>query len=218
METGEKKKLNTSVWIKRIIKTFVLLIFLISIWMLILTIKRGEQNKNAQNNMSAEIRINGNVLAESDTNIGGFKSENYKVPQISFGGESSIYYPTNEEQKNLQINDVKSEIYNDKNKKDKKLLVSWETNKQARCTLSYTRAGAASAQQYQEANFGYDHTVLATPLDSGATYNYVVTARDKWGNEIESDKFAVYTGAQEVSFLDLLAGAFKDVFGWAMKK
>jgi hypothetical protein len=218
MENGEKKKLKIGGWIKRIMKVCVLFIFLVSIWTLILTIRRSQQYNSSQNNMSAEIKINGNVLAESDTNIGGFKSDNYRVPQISFGGEGTIFYPAGEEQKGLQINDVKSEIYTDKNNKDKKLLVSWETNKQARCTLSYTKAGATSAQEYREANFGYDHAVLATPLDSGTTYNYIVTARDKWGNEMQSDKFAVYTGALNVSFLDLLAGAFKDVFGWAMKK
>jgi hypothetical protein len=45
-----------------------------------------------------------------------------------------------------------------------------------------------------------------------------VTARDKWGNETKSDKLAFYTGAPNISILDLLGGAFKDMFGWAGKK
>lgn len=164
-----------------------------------------------------KITVNGKVLADEDANTGGFKSEELNVPQISFGGEGTLMYAMSDEQKEIVVSNMKSEIFVDKNKKDKKLLVSWETSKPCRCELSYEKAGSTISEALDENNFSLTHTALITPLDSSTTYNYRVTARDRWGNEMQSDKFAIYTGAQEVSILDLIAGAFRDVFGWAVK-
>ena len=160
----------------------------------------------------------GQVLGESGNGPPAFQSENLRVPHISIGGEGIVYLPAGGEQTAITIEDLKSQIFTDKNKKDKKLLVSWKTSKAASCSLEFEKAGGPPKQGKEEGNFGYDHSVLIEPLENSTTYNYTVKATDKWGNQNISDKFAIYTGAAEVSFLDLIANAFKDVFGWAMKK
>jgi len=160
----------------------------------------------------------GQVLGESGNEGPAFRSENLRAAHISIGGEGIVYLPAGGEQTAIEIADLKSQIFIDKNKKDKKLLVSWKTSKATSCSLEFEKAGGSPKQGKAEGNFGYDHSVLVAPLENSAIYNYTVKATDKWGNQKYSDKFAVYTGAPEISFLDLIAGAFKDVFGWAMKK
>src|SRR4030042_171934 len=62
---------------------------------------------------------------------------------------------------------------------------------------------------FKEDDYSMSHSAMIEKLDSASTYNYTIVARDRWGNEKESDKFAVYTGAPELSFLDLLGGALQ---------
>lgn len=217
MDENKRKKRITRKIARLFYYPFAGIVIVCFIVLVVVIAGKIKKQKNNLNNISTQVKVNGQVLAEADANTGGFKSENYNVPQISFGGAGTVFFPTDEEQRSLAIDNMTSAIFADKNKIDKKLLVSWNTTKQARCTLSYSKTGAPSEDSYQEGKFDYNHSVLLTPLDSASTYNYIVTAKDKWGNEIQSDKFAVYTGAQEVSLLDLIAGAFRDVFGWALR-
>lgn len=185
------------------------------------TQKENENNSDnvALQNVSLGKQKAGEVLGEGesagpDTK---FKSENFRVPQIVIGAEGGIFYPGAEDQKELAISDVKSEIFTDKNKKDKKVLLSWTTNKSTKSAVEYQKAGTASVQKYEETGYGIEHSALLAPLESSTTYNYVIAMRDRGGAQAATDKFAVYTGAAQISFLDMLVGAFRGVFGWAAK-
>ncbi len=145
-------------------------------------------------------------------------SENFRAKQVIFGGDALLPLgkETNPE---LKINEVYSELLTTKNKEEIKLLISWKTNKPARSEVEYSKGGNEEGGQIiQEDKFSYSHSAVLSSLDPASAYTYKIKAVDQWGNEIISDRFAFYTGAPNISLLDLLFGAFKDVFGWAMKK
>lgn len=143
------------------------------------------------------------------------KSENYKTSLITFGGNSTL---SAEENLPLKINNVRSELLTTRNQQEIKLYVSWKTNKPAVSELKYGKNIEQGGKNIKEDKFGYAHSTILSSLDPASAYTYRIKGRDKWGNEIQSERFAFYTGAPNVSLLDLLLGAFKDVFGWAMKK
>jgi uncharacterized protein RhaS with RHS repeats len=60
--------------------------------------------------------------------------------------------------------------------------------------------------------------VIITGLDADSVYRYSVKAVDPNGNKDSSDQFVFYTGAPNVSLMDVLGNATQKVFGWAMKK
>ena len=146
------------------------------------------------------------------------KNEKYRLPQVAFGGGLTSFFPgLGEPLGPLDISDVRSEILKTKDKKGIKLVVNWETRRPTKCSVEYAK-GEGQGKSIAEDYFSVSHSAIFSDLESASTYNYIITAKDKLGGEAMSDKFAVYTGAPEISLLDLLAGAFKDVFGWAVKK
>jgi len=143
-----------------------------------------------------------------------YASQNFKTPQISFGGDA-ITMPAGEQSAAPEIIDMRSELLTTKTDQQVKFLLSWKTNKLCRSSIEYIKEGQAEGKTVADDNFGFVHSVEIAPLNYSTSYSYTVTARDKWGTETSSDKLAFYTGAQNVSIFDLLGSAFKDMFGWA---
>lgn len=183
------------------------------------------KQKEAAVTISNEQSKAGEVLGEEESQpaspAGGapskfFESQSFRLPVISLGGEA-IVYPAGGESKAPEISDLRSELLMSKNEKEVKFLVSWKTNKLCQSSIEFQKGGEASSKSVSEDGYGYVHSAELAPLNFSTTYSYAVTARDKWGNEIKSDKLAFYTGAPSVSIFDLLGGAFKDMFGWAKR-
>jgi len=160
----------------------------------------------------------GKVLGEEEEEFPNeFEGEKYCAPQLSFGGGLTAFYPgIGEPMGPLDIENVQSEIVRTKEKKELQIIVSWRTKRPTKCSVDYAKSGG-SPKSAEEEFFTVDHSAVLGNLESSSTYFFTITAKDKLGGEASSDKFAVYTGAPEVSFFDLLAGAFKDAFGWATK-
>lgn len=145
-----------------------------------------------------------------------FASENYKISQISLGGQG-ISLDT-ENTTALAVNDVKSESFISGKKETAKLVVSWNTSVPAESTLSYSKNNGQNSKNISEESYGYVHSAVVADLDPRTSYVYSVKAKDRWGNEVDSNFFGVYTASKPASVFDLIAGALGDVFGWAMKK
>ncbi len=145
------------------------------------------------------------------------KSENYQIKQVTFGGDITI--PLDDSQnRNLQIEDVISELLTTRDQEDVKLVVSWKTNKPAISTIDYGKDLNSSKETVKEDSYGFAHSVVLSGLDYSSAYSYRIKANDRWNNEFDSKEFAFYTGAPKVSLVDLLFGAFSDVFSWAIEK
>jgi hypothetical protein len=145
------------------------------------------------------------------------RSENFRLGDVAVGGDIVVtsdgdrYVP-------LSIVFVRGESVADANKKDSRILVSWKTSKSATSTIKYGKNTGENAKTIEEDGYGMNHSVVLPGLEQATTYLYTITVRDRWGNEITSDPYAVYTGAKNVSLFELIAGALGDTFGWAFKK
>lgn len=156
------------------------------------------------------------ILGEQTIEDNQPKSANYKMPFLGFGGEETFLAETGQAG-NLKIIDPESQLVRTKDKKDTELIVKWKTTKPAKCLLAFSKPGGQE-KSVEENNFVIEHQAVLKQLDTAATYNYEIEARDRIGATLKSDKFVFYTGAPELSLIDLLSGAFKDIFGWAMQK
>jgi hypothetical protein len=161
----------------------------------------------------------GKVLGTQTDNIGRvlLASENYAIKEIKFGGDVSLL-ASSYENFPLKLTDVRSQIVTTKGKDEFQLLVYWKTNKLAISSIAYSKMGADTPRKISEDDFGFSHSVIIPKLDPATAYTYVITAKDKWGNTITSDRYSAYTGAKNVSVFDLIVNAAEDTFGWAMKK
>lgn len=146
-----------------------------------------------------------------------FESENYKIRQITFGGDTTI--PLDRlENVPLEISSVRSELLTTRDEQEAKLIVSWKTNKPAMSEIVFGKNIEQGGTSIKEDKFGYSHSAVLSALDYSSAYTYLIKSKDKWSNEMSSDQFAFYTGAPKISLVDLLLGAFRDVFSWAIKE
>jgi len=143
------------------------------------------------------------------------QSENYQSTLITFGGNTAM--PDNLKEVALKIEEVKSELLTTKDQEEIKLLISWKTNKTSISEIEYGRSANQLEKKVKESKYGYRHSSMLSSLDPATAYVYRIRSKDKWGNEKISENFAFYTGAPNVSLIDLLLGTFKDVFSWAIK-
>lgn len=144
------------------------------------------------------------------------KSENYKVSQVSIGGELLADFENSDKMSVLELMDIKNELFVTKNKEEIKMLISWKTNKTTKGYIEYAKEGDSDFKKIEVNNNGLSHSALVSNLDPSSVYTYTITSQDKWGTEKKSDKYVFYTGAPNVSLIDVLENAAKKVFGWAM--
>lgn len=142
-------------------------------------------------------------------------SENYKAKQVRFGGEVAV---VSEEDAPLEILDVRSETFLVKKQDESKLVISWRTNKLAICEIEYSKNNGQGTRNLKESGFGFNHGVVIPGLELGTAYIYKLTAKDKWGNVIQSGNYAVYSGSKAVSVIELIARELEKMFEWARTK
>jgi len=204
--------------IKKIIKIIFLSALVVSVGYLSAVFFSSRLTQKETATISNE-NSNGQILGEAGSQpITNFHtSENYRSPQISFGGEA-ITFPSGQGSITPEILDLRSELLTTKNDRNKvKFMLTWRTNKPCLSSVEYLKEGQSQGKTFSEDGYGINHSAEISPLAFSTSYSYIVSAKDKWGNEMKSDKLAFYTGAPNVSILDLLGNAFKDMFGWATK-
>jgi hypothetical protein len=146
------------------------------------------------------------------------KSENYRIDQLNLGGNEFLNLNSEDASLPLVVSEVKSEIYNIKDKNETKMMLSWRTNKESLSIISYSKKGQETSKTVKEANFELEHSIVLSNLDADSVYSYKIRSLDRWGMEKISDEYVFYTGAANVSFIDILSEAAGKLFGWAMKK
>jgi hypothetical protein len=208
--------------IKKAIKFFFLAVILVSLGFFSMKFLSWRSSMNETKETVAVISnetTGGKVLGEEGNQVPTkmYASQNFKTPQISFGGDA-IAMQSGEQSNAPEILDLRSELLTTKTDQQVKFLLSWKTNKLCQSSIEYMKEGQAEGKTISDEGYGFVHSVEVAPLNYSTSYSYIVSARDKWGTEMKSDKLAFYTGAPNVSIFDLLAGAFGDMFGWAGKK
>jgi len=143
-------------------------------------------------------------------------SENFKLKEISFGGV--LLASANGENLATEISDVSSEVFTTKDGKQAQILISWKTNKPVVSEIEYSKSDTRNPKKLAEKDYGFNHSVVLSKLDLATTYVYQIKARDRWGNEISSERFGIYSGSKVVSVFDLIFKAVNETFSWAIKK
>ncbi|HEX7586355.1 MAG TPA: fibronectin type III domain-containing protein [Patescibacteria group bacterium] len=189
----------------------------------------GESSKNSVDDYSMDSEIpkwiseDGGIVKAAETinaNTAQQKgamlaSENFKIKEIKFGG--AIAMASAQENPNFEISDVRSEVMKTKGKEEDRLLISWKTNRLALSTIEYSAMSGNNPKKLNEDSYGFNHSILLANLEPGTAYAYSIKGKDRWANEVSSDRYAAYTGSKIVSVFDLIVNAVKDVFGWAVK-
>jgi len=187
------------------------------------------QERNRVAKMISAGYDNTEVLGEESTTNDGAKkgealasSENFNATQISVNGGVGLSDVLVDFENGgvLIIDNVKSELYTikDGDKSEVKAIIGCQTNKKTTIEVSYFKSGEKVTKSMKDDFFGLSHMVVVPALDADSVYRYSVKATDPSGNAVDSDQFVFYTGAPNVSLMDVLGNATQKVFGWAMKK
>lgn len=186
-------------------------------------------NKKLEEKISMEVNkaesideniIKSEVITEEsavvDDNV-VLSSENYRIRKINIGGDIVIM-ADNSENKPLEINSVRNEMFMTRDSKDVKLLIYWKTNKLTISEITYEELGGGNKRVKIEEDFDVNHSVVLSDLAMNTTYVYKVKAKDRWGNEVVSSQYSVNTGALPVSIFDLIGREFGEIFKWTIRK
>ena len=140
------------------------------------------------------------------------RSENFQMREAIFGSfEPSMGGEVKSTP--LEVFDVRSELLVSKDGKEAKLFIAWRTNKLAISQVIYSK-NADPANLLSEDGLSLSHALILGKFDFDTRYTYYVKAKDRWGNEIRSDDFSVYSGQKEDSVFLLIANEFKKLFKW----
>lgn len=183
----------------------------------------GTEDSSAQSTAIASNALQtvsgGIVLGESDVSLpGSLKSENYTLGQVALGGDVTLVSSDAQEFGPLEVSSVRGEAFMNKDKKDVNVLITWKTTKLATASVKYGKNGTDVSKTLAEDGYGVNHSIILSGLDQASAYVYTIVAKDRSGNEVSTDSYAVYTGTKSTSLFDLISGAVTDTFGWAMKK
>lgn len=149
------------------------------------------------------------------TENANFTSEHFKAGEIVVGGELEFLMDDSEVGA-LTVENIRGEAFTEKNKQEVKLVVTWTTSKLAQASVRYSKGIGQTERSLDETDYSYNHSVIISGLDPASTYLYTIDAVDRYGNRVQSEPHAVFTGARTVSLFDLIAGAIGEVFGWAV--
>lgn len=167
-------------------------------------------------------KISGIVAGEETQNQEADKSgvvlasENFRARAVAIGGD--VIALSNGENEPIEITDVRSESFISNKKDEVKLVLNWKTNKMAASEIEYSKNNGQNPKKVREQSYGFSHSVVLTDLEPRTSYVYLIRVRDRWGNEIESNTFGIYTAAKPVSVFDMIAKAVGETFGWAISK
>lgn len=171
---------------------------------------------------SEEADESGIVRADIDENspkvdFAVAKSENFRAGQIVFAGESDFLLDE-ADPRPLAIDGIRGEITSKKGKKEVQLVIIWKTNKPTSGEVRYGKNRSDMDRRIIEDAYGTNHGVVVPNLEPGMTYLYTIHAKDRFGNDTTSEKYALFTGAEQLSIVDLIGNAVKETFSWAIRQ
>lgn len=146
-------------------------------------------------------------------------SENFDLRQISLEGSGANIFDFGEPEI-FTLGQITSELYSTRSgaKSEIRAVISCQTNKRSYVEVAYFKSGEKEKKVIQDESLGLNHVLVIPALDPDAVYKYSVSATDLNQTKISSEPLAFYTGAGNLSWLDILSQAVQKVFGWARGK
>lgn len=221
----EENLVKNKNWIKTAIKFIILILFLIGLAFVfrdLYNLSPASEEAGVSVTQPAIMPIvnKKSMVASSSTQLieAVAASENFKITQVNFGevvadvldfSDSGIF----------QVSGIKSELYFSKGEgqKETRAVISFQTGRQSYAEIEYIKNGETIRKTVSDPYFDRNHIITLPTLDADSVYKYFIIAEDVEGNKIVSDQFVLYTGAAQISLVDILEEAARKVFGWAMK-
>jgi hypothetical protein len=174
----------------------------------------SEPDKNVDDTQATST---GSLIMEPPTAIA--LSENYKLLQLNFDGSETNIFDLGDNEI-FKINSLKSELYlaKDGDKDEIRAVINCQTNKRSYVEVAYIKSGEKDKRIIKDTSFNFNHVLTIPGLTPDSVYKYSVSATDLNNNTVNSEQFVFYTGAANISLVDLLQNAVQKVFGWAIKK
>lgn len=164
------------------------------------------------------------VLAEETESAGQnespgqtFNSENFKLSEVYFSGEPRMEMNNIDQDLPLEILKISGRLVNDKKEEKLSFILDWQSNRPCECAVNFSAQSEKNSRSIEEEKPDYSHSVALRPLDYSSVYSYSISCKDDYSSKWQSDKFVFYTGAKDMSLVDLLTDSAQDIFGWAMK-
>lgn len=180
----------------------------------------GFQAKSFKNQATGKVEVLGETNNVGNDNEGGeLVGDQYQIKSLVLGTNFGMEMLEIEKTGELAINDIKSELYRTKNESNNSgisLIVNCQTNKEAIMTVNYFKSGEKNEKVETEDVYGKSHHLALAGLAADSVYKYKITVKDRDDQTVESEQFVFYTGPADVSLLDVLEGASRKVFGWAI--
>ena len=97
-------------------------------------------------------------------------------------------------------------------------IVEWNTDEPAYCTLSYTEGvnGGNNPTTVNTNGISYStkHVDVIVDFQPATVYQFWLNCQDQTGNKMHSQKYVLFTPAQQKSIIDLILQNFQSTFGW----
>ena len=147
------------------------------------------------------------------------ESENFEMLQINLEGSATNVFDFGETEI-FTLSNVASELYTVKaaERTEIRAVISGQTNKRSYAEVEYYKSGEKDKKVFKDAYFGFNHILVIPGLDPDSVYRYSLSATDLNQTKIYSEQFVFYTGAGNISLLDVLGSAVQKVFGWALER
>jgi len=169
------------------------------------------------------INVNQNILLATTTGAkragAVASSENFDMMQINLEGSGTNVFDFSENEI-LALDNITSELYSAKegDKSEIRAMISCQTNKRSFVEVEYFKSGEKDKKIVKDISLGFSHILVIPALDPDSVYKYSLSATDLNQTKIYSEQFVFYSGAGNISLVDILGSAVQKVFGWALGK
>ncbi len=220
-EAKKRRRRRIIVWIIIILLILFFLYFLFRMFLFSGADKGAIEVNQTKNTFDISQKI---VIATSTTEAAKraqaiAASENFEMLQINLEGSGTNVFDFGETEI-FTINNVASELYTAKegDKTEIRAVISCQTNRRSYVEAEYYKSGEKDKKVFKDTYFGFNHILIIPALDPDSVYRYSVSATDSNQIKIYSEQYVFYTGAGNISLVDVLSNAVQKVFGWTLGK
>lgn len=147
------------------------------------------------------------------------ESENFEMLQINLEGSGTNIFDFGETEL-FTLSNITSELYTTKSgeKTEIRAAISCQTSRRAFVEVEYFKSGEKNKKVFKNTYLGFNHILVIPALEPDSVYRYSISATDLNQTKIYSEQYVFYTGAGNISLIDVLGNAVQKVFGWAIGK
>lgn len=176
------------------------------------------------NQPASSVNLNQNIMLATTTAAAKraqaiASSENFDMMQINLEGSATNIFDFGENEI-FTLSNITSELYTAKagDRSEIRAVIGCQTNKRSYVEVEYFKSGEKDKKIIKDNYLGFSHLLVIPALDPDSVYRYSLSATDLNQTTIYSEQFVFYTGAGNISLVDILGSAVQKVFGWALGK